>query len=109
RPVDFVQLSDLLVQPCQLGIILVAWIFHQDWADSVEPLFAHTMPLLFPSPSNRAIQADAIDPGGYRRVSTKIWNGAPDLSGDVLEQILLILRCERVGSDDLEKQALVAL
>ena len=66
------------------------------------------MPLLFPRPRVRGIEGDAIKPRGHGGFRAKPWNGVPNVRGNFLEKIILIVRREGVRANHFEKQSAMA-
>jgi hypothetical protein len=45
------------------------------------------------APGERGIEGDSINPGGFFGLSTKGWDGFPELQTNILKQIILVLCC----------------
>lgn len=60
-------------------------------------------------PFDGGVQRNPVDPGGVGRIAPEVRHGTPELDGDLLEEIVVIMRGERVSANRLEDQRLVPL
>ena len=76
---------------------------------AVHGLLAYAVFPLFPRPGDGCIQGYAINPRRDSSIPPKVGDRSPYLRGDFLEQILLIVRSERIRAHHFEEKSPVAL
>ena len=85
-------------------------MFRRTFRSSVEfkKLFVFRVPPFFGAfPNQGGVEGDPINPGAFLRVTPERRQGTPELQGDVLQQILSILRRRCESAHDFPEQASV--